>query len=212
MASSFSLPKIYPITDRDISGISHLEQIRLFVDGGARFIQIRDKNATSLELFREFEECAEFAKAYGAKLIVNDRIDIAFTSKADGVHLGQNDLPPDKSREILGNNAIIGYSTHIIEQAIAAAKLPIDYIAIGPIFATKTKVDHEMTVGLAGIESVRKVIGSLPLVAIGGIGLENISDVLNAGADSVALVSALVSNPKEIADRTRRAFEIAERR
>ncbi len=211
MSEQFRLPKIYPITDRAISGISHLEQVRALIAGGARLIQIRDKAASSLELFDEIRECLVLAKQHNVQLIVNDRVDIALALNANGVHLGQNDLPPKAARELLGKKAIIGFSTHNVEQAIAAAKLPVDYIAIGPVFSTRTKIDHESPVGLTGIEDIRKVVGDLPIVAIGGIGFEMIADVLSASADSVALISALVSDAENISRNTEQAFAAVEK-
>lgn len=207
MAANFNLPKIYPITDSRLSGASHSEQLRLLIDGGASFLQIRDKVASSLEFFSETEKCLEVAGASGARLIVNDRVDIALALEADGVHLGRDDLPPTQARAILGKGAIVGFSTHTLEQASAACELPIDYLAYGPIFATRTKGDHETPVGLRGLEIVRKAIGNMPLVAIGGIGIDNVADVLSAGADSAALISALVSDKEKIVERTRLALD-----
>jgi thiamine-phosphate pyrophosphorylase len=209
MSATFSLPKIYPITDRTISGTSHLEQVRALIEGGAKVVQLRDKTAPSLELFNDVRECLSLARQYGVRLIVNDRVDIALALGVDGVHLGQDDLPPAAAREILGGIAILGFSTHNVEQAIAAWKLPVDYIAIGPIFSTRTKEDHDPTIGLNGIEEIRKIVGEVPIVAIGGIELGSIKDVLSAGADSVALISAIVSEPTQISRNTHRAFAIA---
>jgi len=207
MRKDFKLPRIYPITDRSISGLQHSVQVQMLADGGAALIQIRDKVASAQELFHEIKECMEVARANGATLIVNDRVDIAL--KADGVHLGQDDLPPDMARAILGPDAIIGFSTHRLAQAIEACELPVDYIAIGPVFPTNTKSDHDAPVGIEGVEMVKKAIGNIPLVAIGGIGSEDIDKVLSAGADSVALVSALLSQSGQIAKNTRSAFKIA---
>jgi thiamine-phosphate diphosphorylase len=142
-------------------------------------------------------------------LIVNDRVDIAMALGADGVHLGQDDLPPLEARRLLPPGGIIGVSTHSVEQAADAIKLPVDYIAAGPIFPTTSKADHEPVVGLEGLEKIREATGKLPLVAIGGITLENCRDVFSAGADSVAMISALVSDPPEITAKMRRALEIA---
>jgi thiamine-phosphate pyrophosphorylase len=136
------------------------------------------------------------------QLIINDRADIALAVSADGVHLGQDDMPPDAARKLLGPNAIIGYSTHNIEQAIAATKLPIDYLAIGPIFATTTKTDTAPVLGLDGLTAVRRAIGTFPLVAIGGITHANARQVIQAGADSVAVISAVLSDSGRIPEAT----------
>ena len=185
------LPRIYPITDRHLSGLTHAEQVRLLSLGGASLIQLREKQLPA----REFYEQAKAAQQAGVRLIINDRLDIALAARADGVHLGQDDLSPDVARKLLGPRAIIGYSTHNIEQAISAIKLPIDYLAIGPIFSTTTKSDTAPVLGLEGLRAVRHAIGPFPLVAIGGITHTNAREVIAAGADSVAVISTLLSAP-----------------
>ena len=112
-------------------------------------------------------------------------------------------MPPDAARKLLGPNAVIGYSTHNVEQAIAATKLPIDYLAIGPIFATTTKSDTAPVLGLEGLRTVRRAIGAFPLVAIGGITPSNAREVIDAGADSVAVISAVLCDPARITDAMR---------
>jgi thiamine-phosphate pyrophosphorylase len=199
----FTLPKIYPITDRQISGLSHVEQVHRLIDGGATMIQLRDKNAAARELHADTLDAIAYARRCGVTIIVNDRVDVALAAGADGVHLGQDDLPPAEARKILGPDAIIGFSTHSVEQAMAALELPIDYLAIGPIFATSTKSNPDPVVGLEGLRKVRSTIGAFPLVAIGGIDRENARSVLDAGADSVALISDLLGEAQEISDRTR---------
>ncbi len=185
------LPRIYPITDIRLSGLSHAEQVRLLSLGGASLIQLREKRMPALE----FYEQAMAAKQYGVKLIINDRVDIALATGAGGVHLGQDDLSPEVARKLLGPQAIIGYSTHNVNQAINATKLPIDYLAIGPIFSTTTKSDTAPVLGLDGLRAVRDAVGEFPLVAIGGISLDNARDAIDAGADSVAVISALITAP-----------------
>jgi thiamine-phosphate pyrophosphorylase len=197
----FQLPKIYPITDAKISNLTHVQQVKLFIKAGARFIQLREKYATSAEFYEQAKLSIETAKKHKVKIIINDRVDIALTSGADGVHLGQNDLPPKYARKILGENSIIGYSTHTIDQAIEASKLPIDYLAFGPIFPTTSKENPEYTVGTDEIIKVREAIGEFPLVAIGGINLDNFQTVFESGADSIALISELLSEPQKIAEK-----------
>lgn len=175
----------------ELSGMDHVEQVRRFALGGCRLVQVRDKKLSGKELFKVVSSAVAIAHGFGMKVIVNDRVDIAMAAGAAGVHLGQGDLPPEHARLLLGSEAMIGYSTHSIEQAIEAAKLPVDYIAIGPIFATHTKQDPDPVVGLDGLRGVRAAIGQFPLVAIGGINERNLRAVLTAGADSVALVSEL---------------------
>lgn len=188
----FILPKIYPITDCRITKLSHTEQVRQLIKGGAEIIQLREKFATPKEFYEDAKNAVTIAKKADVRIIVNDRVDLALALKADGVHLGQDDLPPLYARKILGKNAIIGFSTHTVEQAIEAAKLPIDYAAIGPIFATTTKENPDKTVGITGLSKVRKAIMDFPLVAIGGISFENVKEVLQI-ADSVALISAVLN-------------------
>jgi thiamine-phosphate pyrophosphorylase len=183
------LPRVYPLTDVQLSGLSHAEQVRLLGLGGASLIQLREKRLPALE----FYEQARAARQSGVQLIINDRVDIAIAAGASGVHLGQDDLPPEAARKLLGPQAIVGYSTHSVDQAINAIKLPIDYLAIGPIFSTTTKSDTAPVLGLDGLRAVRDAIGEFPLVAIGGITLDNARDVIEAGADSVAVISALLS-------------------
>jgi thiamine-phosphate pyrophosphorylase len=197
------LPKLYPITDTRLSGLSHAEQIRRLSAGGATFVQLREKHFAPREFYSEAEEALRVARSLGVRLIINDRADIALALKADGVHLGQHDLPPAAARELLGQQAIIGFSTHSLEQAKEAARLPVDYIAIGPIFETSSKENPDPVVGLDGLRLVRQAIGEIPLVAIGGIRLENIGEVLKAGADAVAAISLLLAEPPEIETRTR---------
>jgi thiamine-phosphate pyrophosphorylase len=201
---SFELPKLYPVTDRRLSGLSHAEQVARLCDGGARVVQLREKYLAPREFYREAEEALKVARARGARLIINDRADIALALGADGVHLGQDDMPAEAARSLLGDAAIIGFSTHNPEQAAAAARLPIDYVAIGPIFATSSKENPDPAVGPEGVRRAREAVGRTPLVAIGGIALDNAASVLEAGADSVAVIGALLAaGPAEITRRTR---------
>ena len=197
------LPKLYPITDARLSGLSHAEQLARLGEGGARLVQLREKQLSPGDFYREAEEALRVARACGIRLIINDRVDIALALQADGVHLGQDDLRPEAARRLLGAHALIGLSTHNVEQALEAARLPVDYIAIGPVFATSSKENPDPPVGLEGLRRVRQAIGSLRLVAIGGINQENAPEVIAAGADSVAVISQLLKWPAEIAARTK---------
>ncbi len=196
----FEIPKIYPLTNVEISGLSQVEQVKKLINGGAKLIQLREKKATSRDFYESAKKVLEIARKSDVKILINDRIDIALAVKADGVHLGQDDLSPIYAREILGKNAIIGFSTHNISQAIKAIKLPINYLAIGPIFNTNTKENPDEVVGIKGLKQVRKAIGNFPLVAIGGITLENCPKIFESGADSVALISAILQKPDKIAE------------
>jgi len=197
------LPKIYPITNVELSGLSHADQVRKLAAAGCRLVQIREKSGSSRKIFDSLVESVAIANDIGMRVILNDRVDIAVAALAHGVHLGQDDLPPAEARKLLGDDAIIGYSTHSVEQAIEAARLPIDYLAIGPIFATTTKQNPDPVVGLEGIKRVRDAIGNFRLVAIGGIDISNVHSVLAAGADSAAIISDLFAPGITLADRFR---------
>jgi thiamine-phosphate pyrophosphorylase len=205
---NITLPNIYPITDTSLSGLSHIEQVRRMVSGGATFIQLRDKLTPAGEFYQSVVEVMSFARELNVKVIVNDRVDIALAAGADGVHLGQDDLPVAEARKILGPGAIIGVSTHSIDQVSEAVELPVDYIAIGPVFATRTKRDHEPLVGLSLVHEARLLAKTIPVVAIGGIDLSNAAAVLSAGANSVAVISDILSAPDEIEDRVRKFLQV----
>ncbi len=203
-----TLPKLYAITDARLSGLAHAEQIAQLCAGGARLIQLREKHAAPRAFCAAAEAALKIARAHGARLIINDRADIALAIRADGVHLGQDDLDPRAARRLLGPDAFIGYSTHSVAQAQAAAGLPVSYVAIGPVFATTTKERPDPVVGLEGVARVRAALpASVPLVAIGGITRENARAVLAAGADVVAVVGALLYAPAEIAAATQAFLE-----
>lgn len=193
-----TLPRIYPITDVRISGLSHSEQVKRLIAGGATFIQLREKYLRPRDFYAAAAQTFKIAKALGVKVIINDRVDIALALKADGVHLGQDDMPPDAARSVLGKDSIIGFSTHTIDQVRKAVKLPIDYIAFGPVFPTRTKNDPDEVVGLDGLREARKIVGDLPLVAIGGISDENLRSVIEARVDSVAMISSIISDDAKI--------------
>ena len=194
------LPKIYPITDTRLVNLSHVEQVERLILGGAKLIQLREKSDSPKKFYEQAKAALKIARKYDVKIIINDRVDIALTLKADGVHLGQDDLSPEDARKILGKKAIIGFSTHNLKQAVQAVQFPIDYVAIGPVFATKTKETPDKIIGLEMIKKVRETIGNFPLVAIGGISLGNFREVLEAGADSVAIISDLLSEPDKITE------------
>ena len=183
--------RVYPITDRQLSQLSHAQQVGKLVEADAPLIQLREKIDSPAEFYNHAAAALQVARAHGVALIINDRADLALALQADGVHLGQDDLPPEAARRLLGDNAVIGYSTHSLSQALEVPKLPVDYIAIGPIFQTSTKENPSPVVGLDGLRVVREAIGKLPLVAIGGITPANIEEVIEAGADAVAMIRGL---------------------
>jgi thiamine-phosphate pyrophosphorylase len=199
-----SLPRIYPITDTAVSGLSHAEQVKRLIDGGATLIQLRDKLAAPKDFLREAEAALAVARRNNVRIIVNDRVDIAMAVDADGVHLGQSDVPVGAARTLLGAEAIIGYSTHNLAQVELATALPLDYIAYGPVFDTLTKRDHEPLVGLSQLREVKEAVGETPLVAIGGITRTNFTAALDAGANSVAIISDLLKEPNKIGEKLQR--------
>lgn len=166
-----------------------------YLAGGARFIQIRSKHSASGAFLEICEDLVARAKKAGAIVIVNDRADIARLCAADGVHLGQEDLDPASARRILGGNAIVGLSTHSAGQVHAAASMPVDYIAVGPIFGTSTKETGYRETGTGLVSESAAIVHDSPqaIVAIGGITLERAPDVIRAGAASVAVISDLLS-------------------
>ena len=201
----FELPKLYPITDRRLSGLSHAGQVARLCEGGARLVQLREKHLPAREFYAEVVEALRVARLFGARVVVNDRVDVALAAGADGVHVGQDDMPPEAARALSGEGKIVGFSTHGVGQASEAARLPVDYIAIGPVFDTSSKENPDPVVGLEGVRRVRAAVGgSVRLVAIGGVTIENAPAVLEAGADSVAVIGALLntSDPAEITRRT----------
>lgn len=160
--------------------------------GGARIVQVRAKHLAARALLALAREGVAAARAEGGLLLVNDRPDVALLAAADGVHLGQDDLAPRDARKILPRAALLGLSTHDDRQVEAAADEPVDYMAIGPVFATRTKADARPPLGLPGVRSARERT-RLPLVAIGGITPDNARAVIEAGADGVAVLSAVLA-------------------
>jgi len=198
---SFRLPRVYPLTDVLISGLSHAEQVKRLAAGGATIIQLREKSMAPSDFYNEARAAVDITRKAGVRLIINDRVDIALAVGADGVHLGQDDLSVESARLLLGPDAIIGLSTHNLQQAEKARNLPVSYIALGPIFTTRTKPNPDPELGLSRLHQISKVVESIPLVAIGGITPESATDVIAAGADSVAQISFLLSEPELITCR-----------
>jgi len=199
------LPRVYAITDRRLTGLSHAEQVRRLADGGIRLIQLREKEASPRDFYLQAREAVTIARELGVTVLINDRVDIALAVGADGVHLGQDDLPPEKARMLLGPDRLIGFSTHSLEQAREADALPVDYIAIGPVFPTRTKEKPDPVVGIEMVRAVRAWTRK-PLVAIGGITLETAPEVIATGADAVAVIADLVGAP-DITARARQYVE-----
>lgn len=181
------------ITDEKLSGLRHREVAEQALQGGAPMIQLRDKGGDLRYLYEEAAAIQHLCRKYGALFIVNDRLDLALAVEADGVHLGQEDLPPRRVRRLLKPGMILGVSTHSIEEAQEGEAAGADYIGFGPVFPTGTKIGTRPVVGLEGIQKVRAAI-RVPVLAIGGITLERVPEVMEAGADGVAVISAIVAS------------------
>ncbi|MBI4436956.1 MAG: thiamine phosphate synthase [Candidatus Omnitrophica bacterium] len=183
---------LYVITDPGAQrGKGHLEVLTQALEGGASVVQLRDKEAKDEALITVGRALREVCDQFGALLIVNERVDVAKAVGADGLHIGQDDLSLKRARQEIGGNRLLGVSTHSLEQARRAFQEGADYIGVGPIFKTPTKPDYA-PVGLEFIHEVRKNL-SIPFIAIGGINLSNIEEVLGAGAYAIAVVRAVVA-------------------
>lgn len=202
----FVLPRLYAIIDPAQSGgRSPIEVAAALLAAGVRLIQFRDKHASSGELCTRAQQVAECVHKAGGVFIINDRADVARAVNADGVHVGQDDLPVESARALLGPGKLVGCSTHVLEQVREADRSTADYIAFGPIFPTVSKENPDRVVGLGGLSEALQATRK-PLVAIGGITLENARAVIAAGADSVAVIRGLVGSP----DITQRAKDFLE--
>lgn len=183
---------IYLVTSQSMSeGHSTIEIVRAALAGGIRLIQLREKELSTREFVKLAEEVRELADEAEALLIINDRLDVAMCVGADGVHLGQDDLPVNEARRI-APDLIIGASTHSVKQAVEAQKHGASYINIGPIFPTETKRWNENFLGLDGVKKISKAI-SIPFTVMGGIKKEHIPELLSAGARTIAVVTAITA-------------------
>jgi thiamine-phosphate pyrophosphorylase len=192
------IPSLNAIVDVDAAakaGWTPIDLARAFLNGGARFLQLRAKSMSGAELLDTASAMVELAHAANAIVVVNDRADMARLAGADGVHVGQDDLAPAAVRRLVGEKTMVGVSTHSTEQLDAAVREPVSYVAIGPVFGTATKVTGYDRVGLETVRqaAIRAKAHGLPLVAIGGITLDNAKSVVEAGAASVAVISALLA-------------------
>jgi thiamine-phosphate pyrophosphorylase len=202
-----TLPRLYPILDADAlarAGVPLATAARALYEAGVRWLQYRDKRGSDAAVAAALRELREVFPAGDAVLLLNDRVHLCAPVGADGVHIGQEDMLPQEARRILGPHRLLGVSTHNATQLSAAiATGAADYLAIGPVFATGSKENADPVVGLAGVKAARAST-RLPLVAIGGITGGNGRAVIEAGADSVAVISALLSeNDRQMAERVR---------
>ncbi len=186
---------VYLVTDRDlVPGRSLAEVIIEAVKGGVSTVQLREKDVPTKFFIEEAQHIKSILTPYNVPLLINDRVDVALAVEADGVHIGQEDMPYPLARKLLGKKAIIGLSVETMEQVLEAEAYDVDYLGVSAIFATPTKTDTKHNWGVEGLREVRKA-SRHPLVAIGGINASNAAEVARAGADSLAVVSAICAAP-----------------
>jgi thiamine-phosphate pyrophosphorylase len=202
-------PPLYAVLDEDLLNMPASKCAQELISAGVELIQYRAKHSSSRDYFERCANLAELLASRNTRFITNDRPDIAAMVGAGGVHLGQEDLPPDDARLICGSGLWLGVSTHTLEQVRAAAKTSADYIAVGPIFSTSTKEKPDAVVGTSFIREARKLTQK-PIVAIGGITRERAGEVYEAGADSIAVIRDLLET-RDLAERAKEFLAIAKR-
>jgi len=184
---------VYLVTDRSMTTRPMEEIVREAVTGGVGIVQLREKTASTRQFLSHASRIRDCLAEFNIPLIINDRLDIALAMNAAGVHVGQDDMPCRKARKIIGPTKIIGVSVSTPKEAIAAEREGADYLGISPIYATPTKTDTPPAVGLDGLKTIRTVT-TLPLIGIGGLHAGNASDVIKAGANGIAVVSAIMTS------------------
>ena len=204
------LPRLYVILDAALLKIPAKECAKSLVDAGVRLIQYRNTRASGCELFETSRELAEYLNPIGVHFIVNDRADVAVLAGAGGVHVGQDDLGVEQARRVVGEGKWVGISTHNAGQFRSALETSADYIAVGPIFATGSKENPDPVVGVGFVRETRAMTDR-PIVAIGGITLERAAEVIEAGADSMAIISDILG-AENVGQRARQYVDLLERR
>ena len=202
---------LYLVTDRSLSkGRATREIVQAAVAGGVTCVQLREKDCGTREFIDEALALRPLLRDHNIPLIINDRLDVALAVEADGVHLGQRDMPIGMARKIAGNSLLIGISAESTDDALRAEQEGADYIGISPVFATPTKTDTAAPLGLEGVNKIRELV-DIPLVGIGGINRDNAASVIEAGADGVAVVSAIVSadDPRDAAKELKALVNLA---
>jgi thiamine-phosphate pyrophosphorylase len=185
---------LYFVTDRDLCGRKPLEEVVIqAVKGGAAYVQLREKDVSTRFFVEEAQGIKKLLEQYRVPLIINDRVDIALACGAEGVHIGQEDMPYEIVRKLMGQKAIIGLSVETWEDVKVSQKMDVNYIGVSPVFSTPTKTDTKDAWGLDGLAKI-KVFSRHPLVAIGGINESNVHEVVKAGADCIAVVSAICAS------------------
>lgn len=206
MPNRLALPPLYVILDAALLPSDPIASTSQLLQAGVRLLQYRNKTAPAREILQAAQSLRAEALQYGATFIVNDRPDIAKFAGAGGVHLGQDDIDVGAARKIMGAESIIGLSTHNLEQFKAAIETDADYIAVGPVFATTTKMKPDPVVGIEFVREARRLTKK-PIVAIGGITLERAREVIEAGADSVAVIGDILM-AKSPADRAQQFLQV----
>ena len=185
---------VYLVTDRDILGDRDLLMaVEQALQGGVTMLQLREKTASSRDFYQLAVRMKKLAAACQVPLIINDRLDIALAADADGLHIGQEDLPPGVARRILGPGKILGYSVSTVAEAVYGERNGADYLGAGPVYATGSKADAANPIGIDGLRQIKQSV-SIPVVGIGGIGEVNILDVKGAGADGISVISAIMGS------------------
>lgn len=205
--------RLYLVTDRGLAGERNIEEIvRESVEGGATMVQLREKDIATRDFVVLALRLKKALEPYGVPLIINDRVDVALASDADGVHIGQSDMPYPMARKMLGPDKIIGLSVENFAQIEEANTLDVDYIGISPVFATPTKTDTAAPFGLEGLRKAVK-LSVHPTVAIGGMNLDTAADVISTGTDGIAVISAIVcaESPRKASKELLKIMEKAAR-
>ena len=200
--------KVYLITDRKLFADSNeiFAAVEQALKGGVKAVQLREKDLGIRELLEMAYKMREITKKYKAKLFINDRVDIALAVGADGVHLGQSSMPPSAVRKISGNKLIIGASTHNIDEAKKAERGGADFITLGPVYKTPSKLKYGRPIGIDALKKVKSRV-SIPVFAIGGIKEDKVKEVMGAGADGIALISGILG-AKSIGKKTREFLKL----
>jgi thiamine-phosphate pyrophosphorylase len=195
----------YFVTDSTLTRKGVIDDVSSALKAGVKIIQYREKNRSTKDMIEEAYAIKRLCEGR-ATFLVNDRVDIALAVDTDGVHLGQDDMPYDKARELLGKDKIIGITVHSVKESVESERLGANYLGASSIFATKTKVDAGKGTGLHLIQDIKKYV-KIPVVAIGGINLDNVASVIQAGADSVAAISAVITKD-DVTEECRRFIKI----
>ena len=214
MKSKYIDYSLYLVTDRGLSrGRSTLKIVEAAVCGGVTCVQLREKDCSTREFIAQAQAIRDRLQALAIPLIINDRLDVAMAVEADGVHLGQTDMPLEMARAIVKDTMLIGISAESLRDAVEAEKGGADYLGVSPIYATPTKTDTAAPLGLEGLRQIDETV-TLPLVGIGGLNQNNAGDVIRSGADGVAVVSAIVAaeDPEQAARNLKSTIEEARRK